>query len=137
MEFRRVLFRSRRPFASFLSERRSPHIEWQFRRIWQGVSRLRRTRRGNPRDPRLESRDGNACLAKVAKKGCADNGLQYREILLLSCYQRPPLDPALLPPSHRLSPPPFHPRRTKEKEQGPREEDSPDGNEGDGTGRHG
>src|SRR3546814_13240893 len=84
MEFRRVLFRSRRPFASFLSERRSPHIEWQFRRIWQGVSRLRRTRRGNPRDPRLESRDGNACLAKVAKKGCADNGLQYREILLLS-----------------------------------------------------
>src|SRR3546814_2729962 len=96
MEFRRVLFRSRRPFASFLSERRSPHIEWQFRRIWQGVSRLRRTRRGNPRDPRLESRDGNACLAKVAKKGCADNGLQYSEILLLSCYQRPPLDPALL-----------------------------------------
>src|SRR3546814_8573393 len=102
MEFRRVLFRSRRPFASFLSERRSPHIEWQFRRIWQGVSRLRRTRRGNPRDPRLESRDGNASLAKVAKKGCADNGLQYREILLLSCYQRPPLDPALLPPSQRL-----------------------------------
>src|SRR3546814_9976939 len=79
--------------------------------------RLRRTRRGNPRDPRLESRDGNACLAKVAKKGCADNGLQYREILLLSCYQRPPLDPALLPPSQRLSPARCHPRRAKEKEQ--------------------
>src|SRR3546814_19039261 len=120
MEFRRVLFRSRRPFASFLSERRSPHIEWQFRRIWQGVSRLRRTRRGNPRDPRLESRDGNACLAKVAKKGCADNGLQYREILLLSCYQRPPPDPALLPPSQPPSPAPSHPPRPTEKEQCPR-----------------
>src|SRR3546814_12680660 len=117
MEFRRVLFRSRRPFASFLSERRSPHIEWQFRRIWQGVSRLRRTRRGNPRDPRLESRDGNACLAKVAKKGCADNGLQYREILLLSCYQRPPLDPALLPPSQRLSPPRCPPCPAQEIDQ--------------------
>src|SRR3546814_14764947 len=67
--------------------------------------------------PTRPSSDLNACLAKVAKKGCADNGLQYREILLLSCYQRPPLDPALLPPSQRLSPARCHPRRAKEKEQ--------------------
>src|SRR3546814_8787728 len=67
--------------------------------------------------PTRPSSDGNACLAKVAKKGCADNGLQYREILLLSCYQRPPLDPALLPPSQRLSPARCPPRRPKEKEQ--------------------
>lgn len=59
--------------------------KWRFLAAAQGVSRSRPRTGGKPPFVASLSRAKRASLAKSAKKRCADNNLQYREILFLSC----------------------------------------------------